>query len=97
MHANTTPSLVQSSPFALQKGLLPSPRFLSPGRLAIQSKLCGFWTLTCEIPRFEYRKVPFQGARFQNSVVPHFVESVAGRAKARTEDNIVSDRGVFEP
>jgi hypothetical protein len=56
-----------------------------------------FLTLTREIPSFEYRKVPFQSARFQNSVVPYFIEPIVGRAEVGTEDDVIPDRGVFEP
>ena len=53
--------------------------------------------LTCEIPSFEYRKVPFQGARFQNSVVSCFIEPIIRRAEAGTKDDVISNRSVFKP
>jgi len=56
-----------------------------------------FLTPTCEIPSFKYRKVPFQSARLQNCVVPYFVKPVIGRAEVGTEDDVISDRGMFEP
>ena len=63
----------------------------------IKLTLHTFYTLTREISSFEYCEIPFQSARFQNSVVPHFIESVVGRAEAGTEDDVIPDRGVFEP
>lgn len=61
------------------------------------STLRAFRTPTSEIPGFEYRKIPFQSASFQNSVVPYFIESVVGRAEAGTKDDVIPDCGMFKP
>jgi len=53
--------------------------------------------LTREIPSFEDREVPFQGACSQNGVVPRFIEPAIGRAEAGTEGDVIPDRGMLKP
>ena len=65
---------------------------LVSNRISLQSG-----PLTREIPSFEYREVPFQGARFQNSVVSCFIEPIIGRAEAGTKDDVISNRSMFKP